>query len=285
MKICSFNDNRLGIVTGETVHDATEWFSKLIGPTGDAPGDPLIRALPSILAAAPPPLDGPGLPIAGLRLLSPVRRPTKIIAAPDNYKAHLEEMRADPTASHGRAVGDIEKAGLFLKATSSLVGASAGIRQRFLERRTDYEVELVAIIGRTVSDVAEEEALDAVAAYAVGLDITLRGPEERSLRKSIDSYTVLGPYLTTADEIGVPDNIEISLWQDGALRQRSSTADMVSSVARLVSYSSRFYTLHPGDLLYTGTCAGVGPIRPGEVLVATATRVGTMQVSVHAGQG
>lgn len=281
MRLCRFDDSRIGVVTDDTVHDTTEWVSSFIDPSDAVWGDPLIRALPSILAAGAPPTTGPGRPLSAVSLASPVRRPSKIIAAPDNYKAHLLEMRADP-AGHGRAIGDLQKVGLFLKANSSLVGPSAGIVQRFLDERTDYEVELVAVIGREIADVGEEEGLAAVAGYSVGLDITLRGPQERSLRKSIDSYTVLGPCLVTADEVGAPDGIDLELQLDGVTKQKTSTDDMVTNVGKLIAYCSQYYTLHPGDLVYTGTCAGVGPIRPGNVLVASASRVGTMRVMVSA---
>ena len=282
MRISRFNDNRIGLVEGDTVRDVTDWARGIIaGIDPEAPGDALVRALPA-LAAATPPTGGASFALDAVRLLSPVRNPTKIIAAPDNYRAHMAEMLADPTAGHGRAIGDLEKAGLFLKATSSLVGPTEGIRQRFLERRTDYEIELVAVIGQTAADISEDAALGCLAGYAVGLDITVRGPEERSLRKSIDTYTVLGPYLVTADEIGAPDDIDLLLTLDGAVKQSTNTDDMVSSVARLIAYASRFYTLEPGDLLYTGTCSGVGPIRPGNVLVASASRIGTMRVAVSA---
>ena len=205
MRICRFNDNRIGLVEGDQVRDITGWARGIIaGLDPDAPGDALVRALPALRAATPP-ADGACFALAEVRLASPVRTPTKIIAAPDNYRAHMAEMMADPNAGHGRAIGDLEQAGLFLKATSSLVGPAEGIRQRFLERRTDYEIELVAVIGQPAADMSEEAALSCVAAYSVGLDITVRGPEERSLRKSIDTYTVLGPYLVTADEIGAPD--------------------------------------------------------------------------------
>jgi 2-keto-4-pentenoate hydratase/2-oxohepta-3-ene-1,7-dioic acid hydratase in catechol pathway len=282
MKICRFDDSRIGIVVDETIHDVTDWIAGFIDDQEDGWGDPLVRALPAILAASIPPFERPGLPVSAVRLLSPVRRPSKIIAAPNNYRAHQAEMQGDLSAGHAHPVADLEKAGLFLKATSSLVGAGEGIAQRFLDRRTDYEVELVAVIGRTIVDPEETELLAAVAGYAVGLDITVRGPEERSLRKSIDTYTVLGPWLATVDEVGAPDEIELSLKVDGALKQHTSTSDMITSVARLICYASNFYTLHPGDLIYTGTCSGVGPIHPGNMLIAAATRIGTMQVAVSA---
>lgn len=283
MRICRYShagQDHIGIVAGEFVHDATAWMTSFLDMDDRIPGDPLIRALPAILAATPPTL-GRAVAVGEVTLLSPVRRPGKIIAAPDNYSAHLAEMRASAVA-HGRAIGDLRQVGLFLKATSSLVGPGEGIRQRFLDERTDYEVELVAVIGTRTADVGEAEGLRAVAGYAVGLDITLRGPQERSLRKSIDTYTVLGPWFATADEAGEIGDIDLSLALNGVVKQQTSTRDMVTNVGKLVSYCSGFYTLHPGDLIYTGTCAGVGPIRPGDRLVASASRIGSMQVEVAA---
>lgn len=284
MKICRYDHpqskDRIGIVSDGRVHDATEWVSGFLDQDDRAWGDPLTRALPAILAAKPPMLQT-SISLAEVTLLSPVRRPSKIIAAPDNYRAHLAEMQADP-AGHGRAIGDLQKVGLFLKANSSLVGAGEGIRQRFVGERTDFEVELVAVIGAEIAGIDAEAALRAVAGYAVGLDITLRGPQERSLRKSIDTYTVLGPWLVTADEVGATDDIDLSLEVNGTIRQQTSTQDMVTDVGRLIAYCAGFYTLHPGDLVYTGTCAGVGPISPGDCMVATASRVGTMYVGVTA---
>lgn len=97
-----------------------------------------------------------------------------------------------------------------------------------------------------------------VAGYCLGLDITVRGTEDRSFRKSIDTYAVLGPWLTTADELPDPDNLRITLHQNGQLRQNGHTSDLVYSVSRLIEFGSSFYTLHPGDVIYTGTPEGVG---------------------------
>jgi len=183
--------------------------------------------------------------------------------------------------SPGHNIWDIEQAGLFLKASSSLVGPSQGIAQRFLDRRTDFEVELVAVIGKECSHVRRQEALQYVAGYCMGLDITVRGSEDRSFRKSIDSYTVLGPWLTTADELRDPQKVELKITQNGKLRQSTSTSDMLWPVARLIEFATKFYTLHPGDVLFTGTPSGVGPIRPGDQLVASSDRLGTMEVAVR----
>jgi 2-keto-4-pentenoate hydratase/2-oxohepta-3-ene-1,7-dioic acid hydratase in catechol pathway len=225
-----------------------------------------------------------GLPkkaLSAVRLLSPVKSPGKIIAAPVNYKAHIEEMKK-ANISPGFNIWDIEKAGLFLKATSSLVGPSQGIAQRFLDRRTDHEVELVFIMGKKASQVSREKALEYVAGYCLGLDVTVRGSEDRSFRKSMDSYTVLGPWLTTADEIPDPQNVQITLRQNGEVRQDTNTSDMLWDVARLIEFATRFYTLHPGDVFFTGTPSGVSPIRPGDKLVASSPELGSMEVLVRA---
>lgn len=264
MKICRFDDNRVGVVRGDQVVDITA-----------TAGDLLVPSVPANLEGLPKKA------LSAVRLLSPVRRPGKIIAAPVNYKAHIEEMKK-ANISPGFNIWDIEKAGLFLKATSSLVGPSQGIAQRFLERRTDHEVELVFIMGKAASRVSREKALDYVAGYCLGLDVTVRGSEDRSFRKSMDSYTVLGPWLTTADEIPDPQDVRITLRQNGEVRQDTNTSDMLWDVAKLIEFATRFYTLHPGDVFFTGTPSGVSPIRPGDKLVASSPELGSMEVLVRA---
>jgi 2,4-diketo-3-deoxy-L-fuconate hydrolase len=284
MKVCRFNDRRVGIVQGETIVDVTAQLRDFTAR--DERGDWLVRALPELRDMNAGALKGcPSVALAGVRLLPPVEKPTKILAAPDNYKAHAREMEADPAASFGRVVKPLAEAGLFLKANSSLVGASEGIPVRFLDRRTDFEVELVAVIGTAGTNIRADAALAHVAGYAVGLDITVRGPEDRSFRKSLDGYTVVGPWLTTADEIADPDDLPLSLQQNGIVRQQSSTSDLISGVARLIEYASSFATLWPGDMIFTGTPSGVGPIRPGDVLRAEVARLGTMTVAVRAAAG
>jgi len=263
VKLCRFDENRVGIVRGDLVFDITRHA-----------GGKLLPSVPSGLAKLP------CKPLHSVRLLSPVRSPGKILAAPVNYKAHIAEMQKS-NVSPGHNIWDIEKAGLFLKASSSLVGPSQGIAQRFIDRRTDFEVELVAVIGRETSMVAKKDALKYVAGYCMGLDITVRGSEDRSFRKSIDSYTVLGPWLTSADEVPDPQKLRLSVRQNGELRQDTSTSDMLWDVARLIEFATSFYTLHPGDALFTGTPAGVGPIRPGDVLVASSDVLGSMEVKVR----
>lgn len=285
MQICRYDNDRIGLVHAGQVLDITVLAARAIaGVPPDRRCDPLISALPALRAALPADLHSlAAKPLADVKLLAPVVAPGKIVAAPVNYRAHIAEMQAS-NASPGFDITDIAKAGLFMKATSSLVGPSQGIAQRFLDRRTDYEVELVAVIGREASRVSAATALAHVAGYCLGLDITVRGTEDRSFRKSPDSYTVMGPWLTTADALPDPDSLQISLRQNGELRQDANTADMVWGVARLIEFASSFYTLYPGDVLFTGTPQGVGPIRPGDLLHAECAALGAMDVSVRAAE-
>ena len=125
-------------------------------------------------------------------------------------------------------------------------------------------------------------ALSHVAGYCVGLDITVRGTEDRSFRKSIDTYTVLGPWLTTADEVPDPNHLQLTLWQNGEVRQDASTSDLVYKVERLIEFRLQLYTLYPGRRAVHGTPQGVGPIRPGDALRARVEGLGEMTVQVRA---
>jgi 2-keto-4-pentenoate hydratase/2-oxohepta-3-ene-1,7-dioic acid hydratase in catechol pathway len=121
-----------------------------------------------------------------------------------------------------------------------------------------------------------------VAGYAIGLDITVRGPEERSLRKSADTYSVLGPWLVTADEFGDPAQARLTIKVNGETRQDANTEDLVMPIPQLIEFMTSFYSLHAGDVILTGTPQGVGPIKPGDVMEAWIERIGTMRVDVSA---
>jgi 2-keto-4-pentenoate hydratase/2-oxohepta-3-ene-1,7-dioic acid hydratase in catechol pathway len=227
--------------------------------------------------------QAPALALKHCKWLSPIANPGKVIAAPVNYKKHLDEARADPQIHHQNQVAEIQRVGLFLKATSSVIGPSQGIVIRHGDRRTDHEIELAAVIGTTADRVSRERALEHIAGYCIGLDITVRGPEERSLRKSIDSYTVLGPWLTTADSIRDPSALDLELTVNGEPRQKANSRDLIIGIADLIVFASSFYTLYPGDVILTGTPEGVGPIVPGDVIDASISQLGAMQVSVRDG--
>jgi len=280
MRLCRFNEGKYGIVHGENVHDVTAVVDRIVR-RGDVRGDLVVARLDDIKAAVDDPETYQAYPLSSVKLLSPVANPSKLVAAPTNYRAHIAEMAADKTVSNPGIPKDIGKAGLFLKANSALVGPSAGVALRFPERRNDHEVEFVVVIGRAGSDIPEERALDHVAGYTLGLDMTLRGPEDRSFRKSIDSYAVLGPWLVTADEIPDPDDVDFSLTVNGEVRQDANTSDLIYGIAKLIAYGSSFYTLLPGDVIYTGSPEGVSPVRPGDVMVARCPAIGSMEVKVR----
>ena len=284
MKLCRFDDDRLGVVTGDEVRDVTAVIARL--PSWHWPfpkGDPLIAALDELRPAiAEEAKRAPARPLAQVKLLSPVANPSKIVAAPVNYRRHLEEARADAAIHFQKQVEEIQKIGLFLKATSALVGPSEGVALRYLDRRNDHEVELALVIGKRANRVRAADWASYVAGYAIGLDMTIRGPEERSLRKSVDSYAVVGPWLVTADEIGDPTNLTLSLTVNGEARQKANTRDLVLGLGTLVELASSFYTLLPGDIILTGTPEGVGPVRPGDVMDAAIDGIGAMRVEVRA---
>jgi 2,4-didehydro-3-deoxy-L-rhamnonate hydrolase len=289
MKLCRYDDDRLGVVRGDLVHDVTEAQTDIRKSAPYAmTGDAVVAALPQWRERIERLADkAPSKPIAQVKLLSPVARPSKLTCAPTNYQAHIEEMRKASAQPGSQVVtaqsSKILEAGMFLKANSALVGPSEGIALRFPDRRSDHEVELVMVIGKAGSDIPQAEALGYVAGYCLGLDMTVRGREDRSFRKSVDGYAVLGPWMVTADEIPDPDAVPISIEVNGDVRQQSNTSQLIYNCRRLIEFASTFYTLYPGDLLYTGTPEGVSPVKPGDVIVCRSSAVlGELKIAVRA---
>jgi len=286
MKLCRFDDDRLGLVTDDSraVVDVTSALDGMPAMKWPLPfGDPLIAQLDELR----PRLEahrqrGATRPLESIRLGSPVATPSKIMAAPVNYKKHLDEARADKGINFGVAPKRIDEYGLFLKATSSLVGPSHGVHLPTTSRRIDHELELAVIIGKRGRDIARSDALGYVAGYAMALDMTIRGEEDRSWRKSLDTFAVLGPWMVTADEIVDPGALAFSLVLGGESRQSAHTRDLIFDVPKLIEYASSVYTLYPGDILMTGTPEGVGPVAVGDVMTCAMSRIGSMNVAVHA---
>ncbi|REE95083.1 fumarylacetoacetate hydrolase family protein [Thermomonospora umbrina] len=243
MKLVSYDDGRAGALRGDRVVDLG---GRTVHDLIDAGGPP----------PAPDPGD-PGLPLERVRLRVPIPRPSKIIAAPVNYRDHQAEMSVDSQ------VGTL---GFFLKAPSSLLDPGGTVRLPYHDRRFDQEGELALVIGRTARRVNEADALSYVFGYTGLLDITMRGGEDRSTRKSFETFTPMGPVLVTADEFGDPDDVDLRCRVNDDLRQAANTRDLIWSVARLVSYASWVTTLHPGDVITTGTPAGVGPLGHGDTV-------------------
>ena len=288
MKLCRFDDGRLGVVIGDQVHDVTEAQSQIRAAARyDMKGDAVIAALPTWrkrieeMAA-----KAPGKPLAQVKLISPVARPSKAMAAPTNYGKHIEEMaaRRDIPDAAKRPSPKIGTAGIFLKSNSAVVGPSEGIPLRFLDRLNEHEVELVVIIGKQGSDIPRDKAKDYIAGYTLGLDMTVRGPEDRSFRKSIDGYAVLGPWMVTAEEVPDPDDMTVTLHLNDELKQTAETKDLIYDIGRLIEFASSFYTLHPGDVYYTGTPHGVSPVKPGDVIKVSSGPIGAFEIKVRAHQ-
>ena len=203
----------------------------------------------------------------------------KILGIGTNYASHAAEMGAKPG-------GDPV---VFLKPSSALCGDAAVVRPPAAGHELHHEVELVVAIGKEGRRIPFERALDHVAAYAVGLDLTLRDLQREAKRlgrpwvlaKGFDTSAPVSAF-RAAFEVGDPQKIALTLKVNGALRQSGSTADMIVPVAGLVCYLSGSFTLEPGDLVFTGTPAGVGILKTGDRLEAEAGGVGVLRVTVGA---
>ncbi|MFD0853656.1 fumarylacetoacetate hydrolase family protein, partial [Actinomadura adrarensis] len=180
-----------------------------------------------------------------------VPEPPKIICVGLNYRRHAAES--------GTPVPD--RPIYFAKYRNSLAGHRQDVAIPAVTSRVDYEVELVAVIGSRARNVPVPRALDHVFGYATGNDLSARDLQMRSSQwmygKILDGFAPLGPYLVTADEVPDPQDLDLRTWVNGELRQKSSTRDMIFSVAELVADLSRAMTLEPGDVIFTGTPEGV----------------------------
>jgi 2-keto-4-pentenoate hydratase/2-oxohepta-3-ene-1,7-dioic acid hydratase in catechol pathway len=290
MKICRFDDNRIGVVEGDQVKDVTGVLDNLPQLKWPFPtGDQFIANLPKLLplmekAAA----DAPSKPLSSVKLLSPVANPSKVIGAPLNYHDHIEESKNNLDITHGvhgtayeGFDTPIDKYGLFLKGATGVVGAGEGVTLHWPERRNDHELELAVIIGEGGKNISREDAFKHIAGYAIGLDMTVRGPEDRSMRKAADTYSVLGPYLVTANEIDDPDNLDFEIRVGNESRQKSNTKMLICDVADLIVRASKIYRLFPGDIIMTGTPQGVNEVKAGNVMHCWIEKIGEMDVEVR----
>lgn len=186
-----------------------------------------------------------------LPLLPCVPQPGKIVAVGLNYRRHAQETGAPIP----------ETPILFSKFNNTLAAACQQVRLPEVATQYDYEVELGVVIGRRASMVSEASALEYVLGYCTANDLSARDLQMRTsqwlLGKSLDGFCPIGPYLVTRDEVPDPQKLELHTWVNGQQRQNSNTADMIFSVAEIVSYTSRYMTLEPGDLIITGTPEGV----------------------------
>src|SRR2546423_8201919 len=195
MKLCLFNENRIGVAVGDEVVDVTEAFAAIPKPTWPYPrSDWVIQHFDDVRSIVERMSEtGVRVPLRGVTLRAPVANPGKIIGAPINYKDHIAEANADAQINHGKTFTELDKFGLFLKANSSLIGCSEEIEIPFADRRTDHEVELAVVIGRKAKRVSLQEVLDCAFGYPGGLGMAGPGAEFPAVRKLGDTVFVLGP--------------------------------------------------------------------------------------------
>jgi 2-keto-4-pentenoate hydratase/2-oxohepta-3-ene-1,7-dioic acid hydratase in catechol pathway len=279
MKIARFNEGRIGIAVDDAhLVDITELIGEDAAawpPVGTVRLIARFDALRPVIEAALPAL--PRIPLAGVKLLTPVPWPNKVIAYPVNYHDHGREMQAGYRA-------DVQ--GFFLKPNSSLSGASEPVVLPHLPtREVHHEAELGIVIGQGGRDIPRANWQAHVFGYACLMDMVVRGREERVFRKAYDSFCPVGPWVVTADEVGDPTQLEMKLWVNGELRQHANTRDLVLDIPGMVEMASAVMTLYPGDIIATGTPAGVAQIRDGDQVRMTIDRVGEMAVRVVQGSG
>lgn len=243
--------------------------------------------------------SGAGAPIAHLaladvELLAPLLRPGKVLAAAANYQDHVTEGGGPPLDRSRLSPR------LFLKPPTSIVGPAAAVALPAVTKQMDWEAELAVVIGTRCKDVPPADALGAVFGYLASNDVSARsldlGYERDTEDKAVwffdwlegkwcDGFAPMGPWLVTADEVPDPQALDVGLTLNGAVQQAGSTADMIFTVAELVAFASRLMTLEPGDVLLTGTPAGVGAatgryLAPGDEMTVSISGLGTLTTKV-----
>jgi len=214
------------------------------------------------------------------RMLAPVPRPPKIIALGRNYALHAQESKMPVP----------DEPIIFCKSNSSIIGPHGTIMIPTDVGRIDHEVELAVVIGKRAKRVPAQLAYDYVAGYTIALDITARDLQRSDIEKrqpwyrskNFDTFTPLGPWMVTADEIPPPIHLDIELSVNGTLRQHANTRDMIFDVATTIEFITKYITLEPGDIISMGTPEGIGPINDGDRIVSRIEKIGEMVNTVRA---
>jgi 2-keto-4-pentenoate hydratase/2-oxohepta-3-ene-1,7-dioic acid hydratase in catechol pathway len=218
--------------------------------------------------------------LSDVQLHAPVPRPGKIIGVGRNYADHAKETGVAP----------FEQPRIIFKVPSSVQAPGRAVPRPAAVTKLDFEAELAVVIGSYGKNVTEDSALGLVAGYTILNDLSARefqfdvSPPQTTFAKSMDGFSPMGPWLVTRDEISDPQTLDVSCWLNGVQMQHGHTADMLFPVATLIAYLSRFMTLEPGDVIATGTPAGIGAFRkppiylqPGDRLRFEVSQVGTME--------
>jgi 2-keto-4-pentenoate hydratase/2-oxohepta-3-ene-1,7-dioic acid hydratase in catechol pathway len=274
MRLARFDEGRFGVVRGETIVDVTDALDAAADEWPPVAVNRLIANWEKTEKRVAGLAKRPGTPLSSVKLLTPVPWPSKIIAFPVNYHDHGAEMTVSYRA---------DNQGFFLKPPSSLIGPGEPIVLPHAPgRRIDHECELAIVIGRTGRHIPRDDADDYVFGYSCLIDAVIRGDEERVTRKAFDTFCPVGPWLVTADEIGDAGNLRGQLWVNDELRQDANTSDLVLDIPGMIEMASSVMTLYPGDIIASGTSAGVGPMRPGDRIRIAFERIGSMTLDVVA---
>ena len=248
MKICRYQESaegpvKVGLVRDGMVHDVTAVTDSLPSVRRPyPPGDQLITHLDELRPAMEELADkATPVPVDKVLLKNPVANPGKFVCGAGNHKVVLG------------AGGHPRRLGFLFKMTNAAAGASDGVILRWPERVTFHEAEIAIVIGKQGTEIPASEALDYVAGYAIGLDMTQQGPEFPSFGKSFDTFGVMGPWLTTRDEIADPNNLSYRLTVNGEDKTIDTTANLVLGIEDLVEHAASVMTLHPGDVIFSGT--------------------------------
>ena len=293
MKICHYNANLAGIIEGDQVYPLGDALRKASILRERYTMVEVIEALIDNAAAIQIALDtrgsGAPVPLASVKLLAPITNPPSIWAAAANYRAHQTEMTARTGTSYERAQlsKDDLMAEFFLKPSSSLIGPGGTVILPKIARHVDHECELCAVIGRPARAVSEAQALDHVFGYTTLWDFSIRDPwgkqqNTRNIRKGYDSFTGLGPWIVTRDEIADPQNLHIAVDQNGPRVMTAHTADMICTLREHIRFLSDKITLRTGDIITTGTPAGVSRLADGDRLKGGIGGIGEMVFTVRA---
>lgn len=260
------------------------WSEKGIRPTAY---DDMLALIRDGVDATQAPVRAAGAPLphADCRLLAPLPAPGKLLFSGLNYRSHTEE-------NPGAVLPETPQ--FFAKLPSAVIGPDEAIVLPGPKAQVDYEVELAAVIGARTRGVTRERALDHVFGYTVVNDVSARAVQFKDNQittgKGYDTFCPLGPAIVTRDEIPDPQSLRVESYVNGERRQSSATAEMLFSVAELIAFISRHITLYPGDVISTGTPAGVGTfrrpplfLRPGDVVEVGVDAIGRLSNPVIAG--
>jgi 2-keto-4-pentenoate hydratase/2-oxohepta-3-ene-1,7-dioic acid hydratase in catechol pathway len=269
-----FDDWRIGVLQGDQVFDVTDYLSADAAAWAPVRMVRFVELFPRLHERIETDLAAGRLEPRSIgRLLPPLTRPDKIVGAPVNFGVHL---RQDPRAEKY----SVRASGFFLKAPSAIVGPADEIRLP-PDGIVNYEGELTLVIGKTATDVPAADAYSYIFGYTIMLDMTRKGPEGRSTRKSFDTFAPIGPCIVTADEIADPHDVDVRVWINEELRQTYNTDDMVCRIPELIEYTSSKITLLPGDLFCTGNGGAPDAVHVGDTVRVEIDGIGSMSLPVR----